>query len=351
MFKNRIVILLLASLIYLHSWSQSEIPVIQAIELEGLSAGKIHKLWLQLGMDTYQQPIVVPVLIAKGREKGTVLGLTAAIHGNELNGIPVIQGVFKQLNPQSLKGTLIGVPGINPLSLFSKKRRFVDQEDLNRVFPGKPDGNKSEQFSFQILHKIINHLDFHVDMHTASFGRVNSYYGRGNIEDDTLRSMLRLQKTDIILASKGKPSFGSSSGQTLRAAAISRGVKSITIEYGNPQVYQSELINKGIVGIQNLMMWLGMTAGEFEMPDTSLICSKSYWLYTDQGGFLEVGVELNQLLNKGDQIGILKDPFGDILKKYYAPEDGIVIGKNADPVVMSGGRIIHLGILKPPNEP
>lgn len=171
-------------------------------------------------------------------------------------------------------------------------------------------------------------------------------YVRADLRNNTLAMMSRLQNPDILLASKGNPSFGDSASQTLRATAMQQGVHSITVEYGNPQVYQPEMIKRGVQGIQNLLAWLDMTEESFSLSKNTIICSKSNWIYTDKGGFLEIPVSLTQKIRKGQVIGILKDPFGAIIKKYIAPEDGIVIGKSTNPICFSGSRIIHLGILE-----
>jgi len=328
--------------------AQDSVPTVTNIDLNILADGKIHKLWLQLGEDSFSNPIRVPILVAKGTKKGPVLGLTAAIHGNELNGIPIIHKVFDDLDVTNLKGVLIAVPGLNPAGMFNEQRRFIDQEDLNRNFPGKANGNRSQQMAYQINQKIIPLLDFQIDMHTASFGRENSMYVRVDMSNDTLAAMGKLQEPDIILSNKGKPSFGASSSVTMRASAISEGKHSITVEYGNPQVFQKEMITRGKKGILNLMNWLKMTDGAIDIPEPKLVCSKSYWIYTDKGGLLEISVALNEKVIKGQLIGILKTPFGDVRKQYFAPENGVVIGKSTNPINMSGGRIIHLGILKDP---
>lgn len=324
--------------------------IIQEINLNRIENGTIQKFWLEIGSNAQNKSILIPILLAKGKETGPVLGLTAAIHGNELNGIAIIQNTFKNLDVSKLKGTIIGIPGINPISISNHKRRFIDDEDLNRNFPGKEEGNRSQQMAFQINKKVLSHFDFHVDMHTASFGRVNTLYGRGDMSNDTLAAMLKLQKPDIIVSSKGKPSFGSSSGETMRAAAIAHGIKSITIEYGNPQVYQPVMIHRGEEGIDNLLKWLKMLRGSIEIPEPNQICNKSYWMFTKQGGLLEVLVNLNEKIKKGQMVAVLKNPFGEVIEEYSAPEDGVVIGKSTNPVNISGGRIIHLGILATPKE-
>lgn len=324
----------------------TEVPTVNSLSLQQLESGKIHELWLNLGKDHLSNSIKTPVLIAKGSEDGPVLGLTAAIHGNELNGIAVIHELFEKVNPKNLKGTVIAIPGLNPLAIANYQREFVDGTDLNRIFPGKKNGNRAEQMAYHIGEKVIPFFDYLVDLHTASFGRVNSLYGRGDMENDTLAGMLSALAPDIIVSNKGKASFGSASGLTMRAFAIEKGVRSITVEYGNPQVYQKEMISRGVNGLQNVMAYLGFQKGSVLSPKDIKVCAKSYWLYTDMGGYLDVVVDLKQELKKDEIIAILKNSFGEVIARYKAPEDGIVVGKSTNPVSSSGSRIIHLGILQ-----
>ena len=325
---------------------KKDIPVVDSLGLSSLESGKIHKVWLKLGENGFTTPIKVPVLIAKGKEDGKVFGLTAAIHGNELNGIPIIHNLIESLDVSQLNGTIVAIPGLNPLAIANMQREYVDLQDLNRLFPGKEKGNRSQQMAFQIGKKIIPLFDFHIDLHTASFGRVNSLYGRGDMQNDTLASMLRILQPDIIVSNKGKASFGEATAQTLRAYAISKGVHSITMEYGNPQVFQQEMIARGTEGILKVLAWLEFMEGEVNIPEVKNVCSKSYWIFTKNGGYLKVLVDLKQKLEKGDPIAILTDSFGHIIQEYKAPEAGIVVGKSTNPVSISGSRIIHLGILE-----
>ncbi|MEC7264649.1 MAG: succinylglutamate desuccinylase/aspartoacylase family protein, partial [Bacteroidota bacterium] len=275
-------------------FAQNKYPIVDQINLTDYKAGTINKIWLQLGDDGFSNPILIPVIIAKGSEEGKVLGLTASIHGNELNGIPIIQNVMASLDVSKMKGTVVAIPGLNPLAIANNQREFIDQQDLNRLFPGKKNGNRSQQMAYQIAQKIIPLFNYHVDLHTASFGRVNSLYGRGDIKDDTLSTMLRILDPDIIVSNKGVASFGEASGLTMRAYAISKGVKSITLEYGNPQVYQQEMIERGTKGVADLLKWLGFTEGTVAIPSARNVCSKSYWIFTQKGGYLDVLVGLSQ---------------------------------------------------------
>jgi uncharacterized protein len=344
-FKYMVVFILLStygsnSLI---AQSNDTVQIISSLDLDQIPKQKIKKYWFKVGTDAFGRHVVVPVLVLRGQTDSPVLGMTAAIHGNELNGIPVIQRIFSMIDPATFRGTLIGIPGINPESMQMYERRFTDGEDLNRVFPGKRDGSESEQRAYHVLHDLIAHMDISIDMHTASFGRENSFYVRADMNDDTLGQLARIQMADILVDNAGKPSFGGGSGLTARAAAIEQGVKTITIEYGNPQVYQSDMIERGTIGVLNALKWLKMVPGDIQKGESGILCKSSSWMYTDTGGFLEVSVQVAQKITKGEKIAVLKNAFGDIIKYYYSPSDGVVIGRSSNPIAVQGARIIHLG--------
>lgn len=324
------------------------IEVIDEIRLDQISNHQLKKYWLKIIDNGMAQPIYVPVIIAKGKAEKPVLGLTAAIHGNELNGIPIIQQVFQSLDLSTLSGTLIGIPGLNSISIPLHQRRFVDENDLNRIFPGKENGNRSQQYVWQIKEKILSKIDYLIDMHTASFGRENTLYVRADMTDEKIAKMARLQDADIILSNKGAPSMGPNIAaiRTMRAEAMLKGIPTITVEYGNPQIFQSEMIERGVQGVQNTMKWLKMIPGPERVLSTPILCQKSYWIYVDKGGYLEVLPSLGQQVKKGEVIARLRNPFGDLVQSYTCPEDGIVIGKSSNPVNMHGGRILHLGIVE-----
>lgn len=315
-------------------------PHIESLDLDTLERGKLHKLWLDMVTDPLGSPVSMPLLIGRGRSDGPVLVLTAAVHGNELNGIPVIQRLFHRLETKPVSGTVIGVPVLNVPAFMRKQRRFVDGFDLNHIMPGKPDGNVSEVYAHRIVDRIISQADYLLDLHTASQGRVNSYYVRADLRKGKTRELAFLQHSQIIV--HNPPLDG-----TLRGAADAMNIPAITIEVGNPNTFQRSLIKTGITGIENVMVHLDMIKGKIHAPEIKpVVCKTSYWMYTDRGGLLNVHPSLTDTVNKGDLIATQYDIFGDEIARYTAPESGIVIGKSVSPVNLTGGRILHLGVIR-----
>ncbi|RME40549.1 MAG: peptidase M14 [Deltaproteobacteria bacterium] len=309
------------------------------LDIEDTPRGSIGRFLVHIATDGMGMPIYVPVQVARGVEDGPVLGLTAAIHGNELNGIPVIQRLFREIDPLHLRGTVVGVLVANVPSYLRRVRRFINGKDLNHIMPGRPDGDVSEIYAYRLIDRIIKHFDYLLDLHTASFGRVNSYYIRADLSDPTTRTLAVLQNAQIIV--HNPPSDG-----TLRGAANAMGIPAITLEVGNPNTFQRGYIRGGLTGIHNTLAWLNMMEGALDTrtPEKTIICHRSYWIYSDEGGLLTVPIEVTQKVQKGQVIARIQNIWGDVVREYEAPEEGVIIGKEINPVNQTGGRILHLGI-------
>ncbi len=317
----------------------SKVPMIMEFNIEDTPRGTTKHYWLKIISDGFSNPICIPLMVMRGMKDGPVLGITAAVHGNELNGISVIQRLFNEVSVEELSGTIVGVPVVNVPAFVRKKRRFNDGVDINHIMPGKEDGNISQVYAYRFMQRFVKHIDFLLDLHTASTGRINSYYVRADMDHPQVKKMAELQNADIIV--HNPPLDG-----TLRGAADDLGIPAITLEVGNPSTFQKKLIRSGIDGVHNVLCDLKMIDDEITTAQKkTVVCQKSIWIYTDTGGLLSIPVELRQLIKKGDLIATLRDIFGNKVKEYYAPHDGIVIGKSVSPVNQTGGRILHLGLL------
>ena len=317
---------------------QDNIPTVLEFDPKTAPKGMKSYYWLKIISDGFANPISIPVMVARGEEDGPVVGLTAAVHGNELNGISVIQRLFNEVEIHELRGTIVGVPVVNVPGFNRKKRRFNDGVYLNHIMPGKPDGNISQVYAHRFIDRLVKNFDILLDLHTASFGRINSYYIRADMDDPTVNKLAKLQNADIIV--HNPPSDG-----TLRGAAGELGISAITLEVGNPNTFQKRLIRSGVDGIHNVLCHLNMIDDEIiKIEKETVLCNQSMWIYTDVGGLLTIHVELREKVKKGDLIASIRNIFGKKIKDYYTPEDGIVIGKSISPVNQTGGRILHLGM-------
>lgn len=315
------------------------VPVVRKLDLDSLPQGAVSKMWMHIVTDALGQPVSVPIIVARGKHPGPVLGVTAAVHGNEINGIPVIQHMIQGLDMEVFRGTLVGVLVVNVPSFLRETRRFVDGTDLNHIMPGKVNGNVSEVYAYRIVSNIIKQFDYLVDLHTASFGRINSYYIRADMAHSKTARMALLQNADIIV--HNPPSDG-----TLRGAADELGIPAITLEVGDPHKFQRGMIRSSLTGIHNLLSALDMISVEIEEPETPVVlCNDSQWIYASTGGILRVLPDITETVEKDQEVAHIHNIFGEHEATYVAPHRGVVIGKSISPVCQTGDRILHLGAL------
>ena len=314
------------------------------LRLDAIPFGR-SRLFIELIGDGLATGVRVPIVVAKGAEPGPVLGLTACVHGNELNGIPVIHDVFMRTNCEALRGTVVGVVAVNVPGLHAARRQFIDGTDLNRIMPGRAEGSVAEVYAYRILERILAPLDYLIDLHTASFGRLNSLYVRADMTNEVTARMAYLQRPQIIV-------HNPPSDHTLRGAMMARGVPSITVEIGDPQIWQEEYTIRATAGVKRVMTHLGMMAEDDKPQDGDVVlCRKSGWMYTDRGGLLQVHPGVAERIEKGQRVATLRNAFGDVFREYCAPTSGVVVGKSVNPISQTGARILHLGEIADDSDP
>ena len=314
------------------------IKVKEELKISTFKKGEVHRLHIHLSDNSLGVPWRVPVILVRGINKGPVLCLTAALHGDEVNGISTIFKLIDEIDPQKLNGTLALVPISNVPGYLMNQRYFSDNVDLNRIMPGKPKGSNSNIYAHYFISKIVKKFNYLLDLHTASHGRVNSLYLRADLDNKECRTLAYLQNPQIIVKKYDEEG-------TLRAWANDHKIPAITIEIGNSNAFQHGLIDETLIGITNTMKYLEMIDGEVEDHVTqAYICDRSYWINSNQGGIVDVFPSLAAEVKKGEIIAKVFDVFGQVKEEIIANRSGVVIGKNIRPNCDAGTRILHLGV-------
>ncbi|MFK7824888.1 MAG: succinylglutamate desuccinylase/aspartoacylase family protein [Oligoflexales bacterium] len=310
------------------------------IDLESLPKNQISFLRIVTIANGVGDLISIPAIVIKGKYEGKTIGITAAIHGNELNGVSVIHRIIKHIKPSQLHGTIIGVPVLNIPGFLLGQREFNDGRDLNRVMPGKKRGKPAEQYAYQIREKLLKKFNYLIDLHTASFGRINTFYVRADLTSRLQRAMSLLMNPQIIV-------HNNSNDGTFRNTASALNIPAITVEVGNPHIFQERLIESSTNGVMQILSYLEFLK-DLEITENAspVICSRSYWMHTKKGGLLEVAPKLADHVEKDQLIAVQSDLFGKTIHKYKSLEGGIIVGKSINPVAQAGDRILHLGIIE-----
>jgi predicted deacylase len=304
-----------------------------------INPGETQEILLKISEFYTAQPVNIPVTVVRGVEEGPRVFLTAAIHGDELNGVEIVRTVMTELEPGKLKGTVLCTPVLNRWGFLSHSRYLPGRRDLNRYFPGDPQGNLAARVAHKIFTEIVQQSEYGIDMHTAGVGRTNLAHIRGAMENEKVRRMAKAFGTEIII---DRPA---SSG-TLRSAATRAGVPTILLEAGETFRFQRSMVTKGVLGVKNVLGELGMLDWTPREPSFQVIVKVSEWIRAERGGILDIRIRPGDLIYEGNEIGIVSTPFGREVTTLKSPLTGLVIGITTIPLVQPGDAICHIAKLE-----
>ena len=282
-------------------------------------------------------PVSTPVLVVNGVSPGPTLCLTAAVHGDELNGVEMVRRVLHEIVPTKLAGAVIGVPIVNVQGFRRGSRYLPDRRDLNRYFPGNPNGSAAARIAYALFNDVIAHCDALVDLHTGSFERANLTQIRADLRNPDVVTLTEGFGSMVVLHSK--PTMG-----TLRYAATLAGIPAVTVEAGGPSQLELAEVKHGVKGIETLLSTLGMVKKKRFWGDPEPVYYQSSWVRADNGGILLSDVTLGSTVRKGDLLGTITDPMNNQRSELRSPYAGRIIGLARNQVVMPGFAAFHVGI-------
>ena len=282
-------------------------------------------------------PVSTPVLVLNGAFPGPTLCLTAAVHGDELNGIEMVRRVMHDLDPAKMSGAVIGVPIVNVQGFRRGSRYLPDRRDLNRYFPGNPNGSAAARIAHSFFANVVAHCDALIDLHTGSFERANLPQIRADLRNPDVVTLTQGFGSMVILHST--PAAG-----TLRHAATRAGIPAVTLEAGGPSQLELNEVKLGVKGIETLVNTLGMIRKRRLWGEPEPVYYRSSWVRADNGGILLADVSLGSTVRKGDILGTITDPMNNARTEVRSPYAGRIIGMARNQVVMPGFAAFHVGI-------
>jgi len=282
-------------------------------------------------------PVSTPVLVVNGALPGPRLCLTAAVHGDELNGIEMVRRVMHDLEPDKVSGSVIGIPIVNVQGFRRGSRYLPDRRDLNRYFPGNPNGSAAARIAHSFFTNVVAHCDALVDLHTGSFERANLPQIRADLRNPDVMTLT--QGFGSMVIQHSTPAVG-----TLRYAATRAGIPAVTLEAGGPSQLELNEVKLGVKGIETLVNTLGMIKKSRLWGEPEPVYYRSTWVRADNGGILLADVSLGSTVRKGDLLGTITDPMNNASTELRSPHSGRIIGMARNQVVMPGFAAFHVGI-------
>jgi predicted deacylase len=283
-------------------------------------------------------PVRIPVSIINGEHEGPTVFLTAASHGDELNGIEVVREVAHEWSHSNLHGTLVCLPVLNVPGFTTQQRYLpVYDRDLNRSFPGDSDSTSAKRMADEIFRNFVEPCDVGLDFHTSTRGRTNMLHVRADMAEADVPRLARAFGSNVIIDSEG------SSG-TLRREATEAGVETITVEMGEAHRFQRRLIDRALDGVASVLAEYGVYPTDpVHLPGwrTIVTSDQKTWIRADDGGLVDMHYDRGELVHDGDAICSISNPFKTEVVDVTAPFTGLLVGKLENPVVFPGNPLVH----------
>lgn len=283
--------------------------------------------------------VAMPVHVINGRNSGPTLFVSAAIHGDEINGIEIIRRLLKTKTLNRINGTLVAVPVVNVYGFVSQSRYLPDRRDLNRSFPGSDRGTMASRLADTFMTEIADKCTHGIDFHTAAAGRNNLPQIRADLDSSPdLLPMAVAFSPPVILDS-------STRAGTLRAAVGEKPV--LLYEAGEALRFDELAIRAGVQGTLRVMRYLGMLPaskkGDRRYEPT--IANDSVWMRAPQSGIMRSKLQLGAIVNEGDTLGLVADPFGEAEEEVVSKVSGVLVGQSNLPLVHEGEALFHVACL------
>lgn len=278
----------------------------------------------------------MPVKVISGRKAGPVLFISAAIHGDELNGVEIVRRLLKRKILRSIRGTLVAVPIVNVHGFLDQSRYLPDRRDLNRSFPGTRKGSIAARLAHLFTEQIVAKADYGIDLHTGALNRTNLPQIRANLDDERTLAIAKAFGAPVIINSNIRDG-------SLRAYAAERHLPILIYEAGEALRFDEVAIRGGIRGILNVMRQIGMLpALKRARPIKPVIAKATTWVRAPASGIVGDKVKLGSSVVSGQKLAVISDPLGDAENAVVAPTDGIVIGRSNLPLAHEGDALVNL---------
>lgn len=311
----------------------------QAITLNGqeILPGETRDITLSLARLYDYTELSMPIRVFCGSSAGPVMFVSAAIHGDEINGVEIIRRLIGLPQMRLIKGTLIAVPIVNVFGFNNKSRYLPDRRDLNRSFPGNANGSLASQIAHAFMKEIVSKSTYGIDLHSGAIGRENYPHIRAFISDSSIKRLAKSFGTEVVLNSTLRDG-------SLRQAATEKDVKLLVFEGGEALRFTESAVRSGLNGILSVMQHVGMLSAKIPRKNVQFIAKSAHWQRAPQSGIFTASKKLGQQVSKGEVLGSISDPFGknplDIISGY----DGVIIGRITLPLVKRGEALYNIAI-------
>lgn len=282
--------------------------------------------------------VEIPIIVERSRKPGPTVLITAAIHGDEINGVEIVRQLIAKKINKPKRGTIICIPILNIFGFLNAARAFPDGRDLNRVFPGTKTGSLASRVAYYFTKNILPLADYCLDFHTGGASRFNAAQLRIKPNNTELLELAQVFNAPFTV-------YSSNIDKSYRSTCYKMGIPILLFEGGKTLESNKFIVKEGVEGVMRVLDHLKMLSDKHEAPEPvskTVIIKKSRWVRAQKSGLLHVKIECNKHVEKGEFLATITDPYGKMRFKVTAPNEGYIINVNQAAIVNQGDAIFHI---------
>lgn len=303
-----------------------------------IAPGESRDVKLAISESYSGMTVKIPIHVRRAKQPGPTLFVTAALHGDEINGTGAVRQLIQDEELKLTSGALVLVPVLNLLGFDRHSRYLPDRRDLNRSFPGSAEGSLAGRMARTLFDEIVARCDYGIDLHTASVRRTNYPNVRGDLSLPEVRRIAEAFGCDVLINGKGPAG-------AFRRETCEVGKACIIMEGGEVWKVEPGIVETAVRGVKNVLIELGMLASEPQRPDYQIVLEKTKWIRAERGGFLQFHIQPGEMVKKDQPLATNTNLLGHERSLLAAPFDAVVIGMTTLPAVSPGEPVCHLGKL------
>jgi uncharacterized protein len=291
----------------------------------------------------------VPLFEATGSEDGPLLTVISGVHGCEYASMDGVRRWTRSLEARDLRGRVRAVPVLN-LPAFRGRTPFVvpdDGKNLNRCFPGNPDGTLADRLAYAAFTQLITGSDAYIDAHCGDMVEALEPFALYEAGPAEARAREMATAYGLPYVIRQEPGPDRAVGGTSTSAAAEIGVPGITAESGECGLVQEEAVARHVRGLDGVLALLGIA----DRPQPAAEPSPTYltrflWMRGKQGGWWAPTVRTGEQVAEGQVIGTISTLDGSqVLETITAPAASVPIFITSSPAVADDGLLLGLGVV------
>lgn len=303
-----------------------------------IAPGERRDIKLAIGESYSGMTVKIPIHVRRAKKPGPTVFVTAALHGDEINGTGAIRQLIQDDQLELASGALVLVPVLNLLGFDRHSRYLPDRRDLNRSFPGSADGSLASRMARVLFSEIVARCDYGIDLHTASVRRTNYPNVRGDLSNPEVQRIAEAFGCDVLINGRGPVG-------AFRRESCEAGVACIIMEGGEVWKVEPGIVETAVRGVKNVLNELDMLDEQPQRPDYQIVLEKTKWVRAERGGFLQFHVQPGEMVKQDQALATNTNLLGHERSVVTAPFDSVVIGMTTLPAVSPGEPVCHLGKL------